>query len=1171
MKNAMKTYGRNGPLVLRTYGKHMRKVETWLTPDNRRKVFSSTSYSDLSASTEDSSLDWGRGRKCKVSTASARPGRRAKRKALAALKDNDSTKENIPVDTEEGSRERARTEEERKKSIATKRPHRISRKRALTTVNLCLSKSSSSDESRTEQIAHKAGKGSRTASLKRSDDSLFLPPSFSGKFVTNRRKGLNRKPQVRKTREIKKKRNPQNSLNSSDDFVAHCASKRRRTRRKDEFPSEETRSELCGTFTSFGRTTDPLKEVSLNGTADSLLRKRCKKPLLASTPSAASYLGYRPGVRSAIEISLSNDECDVVSPWQKGPGPAGENHSGLKTRPSSISKGGLLHSGRAEQPRITDRTCSTAQYSAELFSKDVSCSALTTRDRPGQSDSSLGDVSTQFGRDSQFVSAQTHLDSVIEAVKERCRTSSPVVLLVNTLEAVHLMEDDLKRQAGDLCSPIDDWVQEAEARLSSGLEQRNRGSQASHSLCGLGNHPCEALAPRIESALARDGVGPSSVGVTHRLASLRPVVLLTRLDPSEYLRSLRDGDRSDLAHRFPGKDVNSGSDRGRGQKTNLFCSEEDVVKGHLSTSGHLARTQPSGTHGPPGQSGPAARRGSGLRRRLTSSFSAEAVAASSSSSDAPPPPRYEPAPSPARRPRPGKRRTQAVPREKPGTGRKAGVSGLSVSRWAKRDLKKQHKKGPTQSLCSSSTDYSLADFNCGTFLQKHRREPVNSSLDTSVDLGTKEQLGVSSLLLNFTPGTLSTQHWSRLKAALSVHKKKTAIFTPKKLNLSHPDSVGRASHHQSPRLMASPLATPRSALLRDTGGSFLNASPGADDITDEEKVLQECRQSGPIAFEQCIPPSKMKACKKIGEGTFGEVFSTTNECGEPVALKIIPIAGDRKVNGEHQKTFGEILHEVIISKELSSLSGLERNSTDGFITLNNLHCVRGSYPELLLKAWDKFDKQKTSENDRPDFFEEDQIFLILEFEFGGSDLENLQGKLSSVATARSILHQVTAALAVAEQALCFEHRDLHWGNILVKSVKEKEGTFVLNGTAHSFETKGVHVNIIDYSLSRLEIDGLTVSCDISSDEELFMGSGDYQFDIYRKMREENNNSWAEFHPHSNVLWLHYLSDKLLNMSYKTKGLTRPMSRLRQSIADFHRHVLRYESATDALRHSGLFQ
>uniref|UniRef100_A0A8D0CNC1 Serine/threonine-protein kinase haspin n=1 Tax=Scleropages formosus TaxID=113540 RepID=A0A8D0CNC1_SCLFO len=345
----------------------------------------------------------------------------------------------------------------------------------------------------------------------------------------------------------------------------------------------------------------------------------------------------------------------------------------------------------------------------------------------------------------------------------------------------------------------------------------------------------------------------------------------------------------------------------------------------------------------------------------------------------------------------------------------------------------------------------------------------------------------------------------------------------------------------------------------------------AEDISDAEKVYHECQQEGPITFEQCIPLDKMKFCKKIGEGTFGEVFSTVNDSMETVALKIIPIEGDQKVNGEDQKTFGEILHEIIISKELSSLGARENNRTQGFIALNNLHCVQGSYPNLLLAAWDKFDKQRMSENDRPDFFPDDQLFLILEFEFGGCDLENLNCKLSSLAQAKSILHQVTIALAVAEQALCFEHRDLHWGNILVKNTTEKKGTYILNRVPHNFETNGVLVNIIDYSLSRLEIDGLTVSCDISADEELFMGQGDYQFDIYRKMREENNNSWSEYNPHTNVLWLHYLADKLLHMNYKSKSLSKPMKVLKKNMTNFYHEVLGFKCAASVLEGSSLFK
>lgn len=59
-----------------------------------------------------------------------------------------------------------------------------------------------------------------------------------------------------------------------------------------------------------------------------------------------------------------------------------------------------------------------------------------------------------------------------------------------------------------------------------------------------------------------------------------------------------------------------------------------------------------------------------------------------------------------------------------------------------------------------------------------------------------------------------------------------------------------------------------------------------EDISDAEKVYQECQQSGPISFSDCMPPARMKHCNKIGEGTFGEVFSTINDSNETVALKV---------------------------------------------------------------------------------------------------------------------------------------------------------------------------------------------------------------------------------------------------------------------------------------------
>ncbi|XP_045567148.1 uncharacterized protein [Salmo salar] len=511
---------------------------------------------------------------------------------------------------------------------------------------------------------------------------------------------------------------------------------------------------------------------------------------------------------------------------------------------------------------------------------------------------------------------------------------------------------------------------------------------------------------------------------------------------------------------------------------------------------------------------------------------------------------------------PKERKRRSVSRERPATGRKVCVSGVSLSRWGRRDGPPTGRAAPPPGRAG---DCSITEL----LSAQHTRKV--SSLSDSIVLWTPgNSVHLSSLL-----GTPDTHTWSRLKAALSLHRKTKAFLTPNRLPrylLSSPEAelgagLGAELGDISQKLFSTPRPPNRRPQIRRS--TPLSVYPGSE-LSDEQKVYSECNQTGPRSFQDCLPAARMKLCRKVGEGAFGEVFSTTNSSGDAVALKIIPVEGCDRVNGEEQKTFGEILHEIIISKELSSLKEKKQNQTTGFIGLKDLHCVQGCYPPGLLKAWDSFKTQRGSENDRPDFFSEDQLFLILEFEFGGSDLENSNGQLASVMVAQSILHQVTAALAVAEQELCFEHRDLHWGNVLVQSSKEKEASFLLDGTNHSLETRGVSVRIIDYSLSRLEIDGLTVSCDISADEELFQGRGDYQFDIYRLMRQENGNVWGDYQPHSNVLWLHYLSSKLLTMTYKGRGW-RGVKQARLDLQRFHDNVLAFRSASDVLYNCGLFQ
>ena len=105
----------------------------------------------------------------------------------------------------------------------------------------------------------------------------------------------------------------------------------------------------------------------------------------------------------------------------------------------------------------------------------------------------------------------------------------------------------------------------------------------------------------------------------------------------------------------------------------------------------------------------------------------------------------------------------------------------------------------------------------------------------------------------------------------------------------------------------------------------------------------------------------------------------------------------------------------------------------------------------------------------------------------------------------SVLLQITVALAVAEEACGFEHRDLHWGNVLCKRDKvdvENDNTRKpqLNGVDVTLDTYGVTASIIDFTLSRVEIkdESDVVFCDLSLDPELFEGpEDDAQSETYR--------------------------------------------------------------------------
>jgi serine/threonine-protein kinase haspin len=363
-----------------------------------------------------------------------------------------------------------------------------------------------------------------------------------------------------------------------------------------------------------------------------------------------------------------------------------------------------------------------------------------------------------------------------------------------------------------------------------------------------------------------------------------------------------------------------------------------------------------------------------------------------------------------------------------------------------------------------------------------------------------------------------------------------------------------------------------------------------------EALLKECEQSPEdvktVAEEvkkAKDPNSKKKSItvEKIGEGTYGEAYMCDN-----VVLKVVPISDEKKEPSANTKkgkenvennakeceeeedypqmVASEIRAEVAVAKRLTKLqphlvAPKAKNVTDGFVPLDRVAICKGPYDKLLLKAWESFDFRKVSENENPSMWPKDQLYVVFSTRNGGIDLENFN--LHDCKEAFSVLLQITVALAVAEEACGFEHRDLHWGNVLCKRDKvdlENDNTRKarLNGVDVTIDTYGVTASIIDFTLSRVEIkdESDVVFCDLSLDPELFEGpEDDAQSETYRRMRKALNNQWGASCPQTNAFWLHYLADTLL-----TKKEFKMNPNQKQSLEKFRMNCLQYECAADAI-------
>lgn len=424
------------------------------------------------------------------------------------------------------------------------------------------------------------------------------------------------------------------------------------------------------------------------------------------------------------------------------------------------------------------------------------------------------------------------------------------------------------------------------------------------------------------------------------------------------------------------------------------------------------------------------------------------------------------------------------------------------------------------------------------------------------------------------------------------------------ISLPTPNETSREKLKNKLRASSSLLSLTRP----DVFGSLAVAVPVEQHILSQvEKLLGMCNVPSVLDFQTYIYRALGTGdFEKITESPYSDVYlQESAKAGESKTFKIVPF-GNEELD---QSPIEDILQELGIARHVMSL--------DGFLKIFDVAVVKGKYPSSLLSSWDKFRLANDSLNARPDVYTDSQLYCVVVQAHAGTDLETYE--LDSWTDAESVFWQTVAALAQGEEQFQFEHRDLHWGNIMISdklnsevrpealinqltlsdSLPPSSPSTIYSQTERSIieETRRLllarstlKITLTGYALSRANSPDGGVLHRRMDHPEFYRGKGDYQFDVYRYMRtyvmaqnsstsnsmlrsvsvastatnaegdssnmflssnatsnasllpptpttatsatfrdlEDVGVDWSTFCPSTNVLWLHYLVDKLLN-------------------------------------------
>lgn len=304
--------------------------------------------------------------------------------------------------------------------------------------------------------------------------------------------------------------------------------------------------------------------------------------------------------------------------------------------------------------------------------------------------------------------------------------------------------------------------------------------------------------------------------------------------------------------------------------------------------------------------------------------------------------------------------------------------------------------------------------------------------------------------------------------------------------------------------------------------------------------------------------NKHFAIKKLSDGSFGDVYklvthsstkSTSKNKLELLGggvLKIIPLAAKTGLGSRTFSRVENVLSEVKVLRALDSLHG--------FIRFRDVHVVQGRYPDSFVNAYVDFaNNVRPSDTTNPAKFTDSQIHAIIDMDNAGTDLGSFES-LNNIFQVYDIFWATVIVLANGEKNAEFEARDMHNGNICVRpfrtngtmDVPDDELSGWSESQARHLGLTEIRVTLIDYTLSRACLEDKSIAFqDLKENKFLFTKPGqkprNSQQVAYDRMRDavraasasnphtSKKEDWSLFVPRTNVAWLYYLLELLLEV------------------------------------------